>query len=207
MWTSLQRNFKSDIDYWGEVLTTQPRQRCYNVLWYFNSNITVLKINHDIVYESSHMYLVWKALCNNYIKSVMLFCYTKSLEASTKHTMLYTAWAAWLAVASFTKEVNPWLAKRPLVFYGRLANRGLTSLVKEATGHHSFIAVLDISWAWRLVTAVNLVTVQSIYITGVFFFKTLTDIHPIAHPNGWVTRCLFRGLMFLHLLLVFIMYY
>ena len=36
-------------------------------------------------------------------------------------------------VASFTQEVNPRLAKRPLVFNGRLANRGLTSLVKEAT--------------------------------------------------------------------------
>ena len=36
-------------------------------------------------------------------------------------------------VASFTKEVNPRLAKRPLVFNGRLANRRLTSLVKEAT--------------------------------------------------------------------------
>ena len=32
-------------------------------------------------------------------------------------------------VASFTKEVNPRLAKRPLVFNGRLANRGLTFLV------------------------------------------------------------------------------
>ena len=37
-------------------------------------------------------------------------------------------------VASFTKEVNRRLAKRPLVFNGRLANRRLTSLVKEATG-------------------------------------------------------------------------
>ena len=36
-------------------------------------------------------------------------------------------------VASFTKEVNPRLAKRPLVFNGRLANRGLPSLVNEAT--------------------------------------------------------------------------
>ena len=35
--------------------------------------------------------------------------------------------------ASFTKEVNPRLAERQLVFNGRLANRGLTSLVKEAT--------------------------------------------------------------------------
>ena len=36
-------------------------------------------------------------------------------------------------VAYFTKEVNSRLAKRPLVYIGRLANRGLTSLVKEAT--------------------------------------------------------------------------
>ena len=42
----------------------------------------------------------------------------------------------WIPVASFTKEVNPRLAKRPLVLKGRLANRGLTSLVKEATRSH-----------------------------------------------------------------------
>ena len=39
-------------------------------------------------------------------------------------------------VASFAKEVNLRLAKRPLVFNGRLANRGLTSFVKKATGDH-----------------------------------------------------------------------
>ena len=33
-------------------------------------------------------------------------------------------------------EVNPWLAKRPLVFNGRLANRGLTSFVKETPDNH-----------------------------------------------------------------------
>ena len=37
-------------------------------------------------------------------------------------------------MASFTKEVNPQLAKRPLKISGHLANRGLTSFVKEATG-------------------------------------------------------------------------
>ena len=37
-------------------------------------------------------------------------------------------------MASFTKEVNLRLAKGPLVFNGRLANRRLTNLVKEATG-------------------------------------------------------------------------
>ena len=35
-------------------------------------------------------------------------------------------------VASFTKEVNSRLAKRPLVFNARLANHGLTSLVKRS---------------------------------------------------------------------------
>ena len=38
----------------------------------------------------------------------------------------------WRSVPSFAKEVNRRLAKRPLVFNGRLANRWLTSLVKEA---------------------------------------------------------------------------
>ena len=37
-------------------------------------------------------------------------------------------------VASFTNEVNSILAKRPLVFNGRLSYRGFTSLVKGATG-------------------------------------------------------------------------
>ena len=42
-------------------------------------------------------------------------------------------WVISATVASFTKEVNPRLPKRPLVFNGRLANRGLTYSVKEAT--------------------------------------------------------------------------
>ena len=50
------------------------------------------------------------------------------------------AWIIWftnyrnLPVASFIKKVNPWLAKHPLKTNGCLANRRLTSLVKEATG-------------------------------------------------------------------------
>ena len=40
----------------------------------------------------------------------------------------------WTPLGSLTKEVNPWLGKRPLKTNGRLANRGLTSSVKEATG-------------------------------------------------------------------------
>ena len=45
-----------------------------------------------------------------------------------------SSWIQCFPVASFTKEVNPRLAKRPLKINGRLANRGLTSIVKEATG-------------------------------------------------------------------------
>ena len=45
------------------------------------------------------------------------------------HDVLPMAWT----VASFTKDVNPRLAKRLLKTNGRLANRWLTSLVKEAT--------------------------------------------------------------------------
>ena len=41
-----------------------------------------------------------------------------------------------LLVVSFTKEVDPQLAKRPMIVNGRLANRGLSSVIKEATGIH-----------------------------------------------------------------------
>ena len=44
----------------------------------------------------------------------------------------------WRPVAHFIEEVNPRLAKRPLIFNGRLANRGLTSLVKEAIASGPF---------------------------------------------------------------------
>ena len=43
-------------------------------------------------------------------------------------------------VASFSKEVNSSLSKRPLVFNGHLAKHGLTSFVKEATCGLTFLA-------------------------------------------------------------------
>ena len=52
----------------------------------------------------------------------------------TRHNDQHFLW--WnrnIPVASFTKEVNPRLAKRPLKTTGRLANLELTFLVKEAT--------------------------------------------------------------------------
>ena len=48
-------------------------------------------------------------------------------------TSAATGW--YWPVASFTKEVNPRLAKHPLKTNEHLANRRLTSLVKEATGY------------------------------------------------------------------------
>ena len=48
-------------------------------------------------------------------------------------------------MVSFTKEVNPRLGKRPLVFNGLLTYRRLTSLVKEATG----ILTVNQFWYWR----------------------------------------------------------
>ena len=46
-----------------------------------------------------------------------------------------------ITVVSFTEEVSSRLDERPLVFNGRLANRGLTSLVKKATGVSLYFTV------------------------------------------------------------------
>ena len=51
------------------------------------------------------------------------------------HNPINTMLVKGTPVASFTKEVNLWLAKCPLIFNGHLANHRLTSFVKEATGH------------------------------------------------------------------------
>ena len=45
-------------------------------------------------------------------------------------------------MASFTEEIDPGLAQRPMKTNGRLANRRLTSLVKEATGALATVAAL-----------------------------------------------------------------
>ena len=53
--------------------------------------------------------------------------------------------------ASFTKGVNPWLAKRPLVLNGRLGNRGLTSLVKEVTWVRASAVMFSTIFAFDIV--------------------------------------------------------
>ena len=56
-------------------------------------------------------------------------------------------------MASFTKEVKPQLAKRPLKTNGRLANLELTSLVKEATSTKAIIWLshtVPVKQPWRI---------------------------------------------------------
>ena len=56
-------------------------------------------------------------------------------------------------MGSFTKEVNPRSAKRPLVFNGRLANRGLPSFIKEATCIGRMRDIMDIinkTYIWHI---------------------------------------------------------
>ena len=90
--------------------------------------------------------LIWNAILLNHISLAMIsprFTHWGWAvgDASWHYTTSPTLAHDLLPVASFTKEVNPWLAKRPLVFNGRLANCGLTSLVKEATGSAKPLAV------------------------------------------------------------------
>ena len=47
-----------------------------------------------------------------------------------------------MTVGSFDTEFNPRLAKRPLKTNGHLADRGLTSLVKEATVIYSVAFIM-----------------------------------------------------------------
>ena len=58
-------------------------------------------------------------------------------------------------VASFTKEVDLWLAKRPSAFNGHLANRGLTSLVKEAIDHPPLAQTMLMAQCKTAVTPVH----------------------------------------------------
>ena len=54
----------------------------------------------------------------------------RSDKANGKGSLLRSVQRTPSLVAYFTQEVNPRLAKCPLVYNGRLANRWLTSLVK-----------------------------------------------------------------------------
>ena len=58
-----------------------------------------------------------------------------STVSKSKRQYACILYGALRPMAYFTKEVNLGLAKRPLVFNGRLANRGLTPLVKEVSDH------------------------------------------------------------------------
>ena len=80
-----------------------------------------------------------------YVSCVLRLVWHKSYNPS-RHS------SRWRSVVPFTEEVNSSLAKRPLVFNGRLVNRRLTSLVKEATGACiHFPWHQQPSWWYRLV--------------------------------------------------------
>ena len=84
-------------------------------------------------------------------------------------------------MSSFTQEVNPRLAKRQLKTNGRLANLGLTSLVKEATG------IRTVSWkklsykndiVLRLSPIVDKICSNQVWI---ILFNTQREIHEFSH--------------------------
>ena len=68
----------------------------------------------------------------------------------------------WETLASFSKEVNPRLAKRPLVCDGRLANRGLTSSVKrpqESRRRECYPAELKTGFVWDMVPCGRVISI------------------------------------------------
>ena len=86
-------------------------------------------------------------------------------------------------VASFTKEVNQRLAKRPLKTNGRLANRGLTSLVKEATG--------GLTWSYLMEVAPHS-PLQNCWSQADAWGPILGTSWTLGVPECWVVWC--RGM-------------
>ena len=90
-------------------------------------------ITHDDVIKWKHFQHYWPfVLGHRWIPLTMasdaeFWCFLWSASEQMVEQTLQTP------VASFTEEINPQLAKRPLKINGRLANRRSTSLVKEAT--------------------------------------------------------------------------
>ena len=61
-------------------------------------------------------------------------------------------------LAYFTKEINLRVAKRLLVFNGRLANRELTSLVKEAAGRYWTCPQIPVAYLKQLLIVIIFIT-------------------------------------------------
>ena len=81
-----------------------------------------------------HVSIIWvwalRIRDNNIMWDIQVYIndiYTEQVAILNYCTLLQT-------VASCIKDINSRLAKRPLVFNGRLANLVFTTLVKEATG-------------------------------------------------------------------------
>ena len=90
----------------------------------------------------------------------------------------------WPPVASFTKEVNQRLAKRPLKTNGHLANRVLTSLVKEAIGElpHlyglAYPACVRVNWQKRVVLSFSLHVLPSFWPLRCLVIYTRENLWP-----------------------------
>ena len=104
-----------------------------------------LSVNHDVckrsvqsVHMSGSCHLYQLSLVKSYQKQDKVLFSLANDKAMT---------SLWLPVASFAKEVNPRLAKRPLVFNGHLANFRLTSFVKEAKGY-LYLHTVTGPWKW-----------------------------------------------------------
>ena len=82
---------------------------------------------------------LWVITINTYYRHTSNISRTKTQNLSVSRFVLQLCSTD--PVASFTKEVKPRLAERPLKINGRLTNHGLASLVKEA--------IVVLSWEWR----------------------------------------------------------
>ena len=94
------------------------------ITWIFLCNVELALFTHTLVTSQSFAQSVTDAVnCFDVAPRLM-----SKLQIDLIHIVIDVP-----IVASSTKKVNPRLDKRPLMFNGRLANRGLTSFVKAAT--------------------------------------------------------------------------
>ena len=111
-WRSYNKNFMDNSWYSDSIIDHQIATnfctcRKYTAVM-LCANITRIHLIKILVWAKRNYYLIW--------------------------IVMQKLLSKWTPVASFTKEVNLRLPKRPLKTSWHLANRGLTSFVKEATG-------------------------------------------------------------------------
>ena len=111
------------------------------VIWFSEDSFVVGIKPNDIGFVECHLICINQATSHSQIAKFMGPTWGPPRSCHPQMGPMLALWTLlsgldWLPVASFTEEVNPQLAKRPLKNDGRLANCGLTSLVKEAPGDY-----------------------------------------------------------------------